>query len=665
MKEFDLIISSVISICVSFVIIPFLPAGKKSMAGFLIVLINAVVTSIPAVHALFSDTTAQYSFLLGYPFGVISIRIDPLAAWFMLIINLTCINGALYGIGYMKPYEGQKQNTSLHWIFFVIFQSSMLWVCMLQHGLAFLIAWEIMSVSSLLLVMFEHSKPETLKAGVNYLIQMHIGVTLLTIAFIWIYLSEGSYDFSAIGLFFNQHSFIWLFVIFFLGFGIKAGFIPLHTWLPHAHPAAPSHISGVMSGVIVKMGIYGILRIITYLHSDFLGIGEVILILSLLTALYGILNAAVHRDFKRMLAFCTIENIGIIGMGIGIGLIGKATGNSLMFFIGFSAALLHTLNHSLYKSLLFFTAGNLYQQTHTRDMEKMGGLLKKMPVTAFFFLCGSLAIGALPPFNGFVSEFLIYTGLVEGIKSSNVQFNLLMIISIAALAMVGGVSMLTFTKSFGTIFLGTPRTPLTHDPKEVSMIMRIPLLMILTGMLLIGIFPNVVLTSVIPVIRVFDGSFRPVTAMNTLSPMLVITGRASLVLIGLIALIYYIRVSISKKQSKIFLPTWGCGYPAPNARMQYTGKSFTKSLAKLFSFLTAEKKKYHEIDSATIFPSTRSYHSHYTEFFETWIISRLKNRLIGFMNYFTFIHNGQIQMYVLYGLFFIIALIAATFLNLL
>ena len=644
--------------------LPLLPPVLRTKGNFFFVLLIAAITSIPAVNAL-SGTTINVIITNNSVFGNISVHIDELSSWFILIINLTCINGAFYGIGYMKQHNQQGANLSLHWILFLIFQSSMLWVCMLQNGLAFLIAWEIMSISSLLLVMFDHSKADTIKAGVNYLVQMHIGVAMLSIAFIWVYLSEGSFDFSAIGEFFSQHTPFWLFLIFFIGFGIKAGFVPLHTWLPRAHPAAPSHVSGVMSGVLVKLGIYGILRMITYLHSGFLQIGETILFLSLLTAFYGILNAAVHRDFKRMLAFCTIENIGIIGMGIGIGLIGKATANSYMFFIGFNAVLLHTLNHSLYKSLLFFTAGNIYQQTHTRDMEQLGGLNKSMPVTGFLFLCGALAIGAMPPFNGFVSEFLIYTGLIEGIQSSNIQFNLLMILSIATLTITGGISMLTFTKSYGTMFLGSPRKPLAHTPKEVSMIMRVPLFIILTLMLLIGIFPNVILTIVAPVIKVFDSTYTSTTPMNIASPALVMTSRASLLFIALVALIYFVRANISKKRSPAMLSTWGCGYAAPNSRMQFTGKSFTKTFAKLFSFFTSEKKKYKEIDANTIFPSTRSYQSRYSEFFETRIIDKLNNRLIGFLNYFTFIQSGQTQSYVLYGLLFIITLIAATFFNLL
>src|SRR5258708_15053414 len=357
MEAFYLIIVLMTLLFTSVFLIPLLPERKKSAVGLLLVITISLLSTVPVLQVLFEHRDIQSVFWLPGPFGNIPIRIEALSGWFMLIINLTCLNGALYGKGYMKPYGAQKNNISFHWILFVALHVSMLLGCMIQHGLACAVACEIMSLSALLLIMFEHAKPETLKAGVNYLIQMHIGVLLLTIAFIRVYLSEGSFDFSAIGLFFSQYQPAGLFAIFFLGFGIKAGFIPLHTWLPHAHPVAPSPISGILSGVVVKMGIYGILRVITYLHSGFLQTGEAILILSLLTALYGILNAAVHRDFKRMLAFCTIENIGIIGMGIGIGLIGEATGNSLIFFLGFSAALLHSLNHSLYKSLLFFTAG--------------------------------------------------------------------------------------------------------------------------------------------------------------------------------------------------------------------------------------------------------------------------------------------------------------------
>ncbi|EOR95919.1 Hydrogenase-4 component B [Arcticibacter svalbardensis MN12-7] len=536
---------------------------------------------------------------------------------------------------------------------------------MVQNGLAFLLVWEIMSISCLLLIIFEHQKSETLRAGLIYLVQMHMGVALLSVGFIWVYIAEGSFDFAAIGTYFSHNSPIILFLIFFIGFGFKAGFLPLHTWLPHAHPASPSHISGIMSGVIVKMGIYGILRIITYLDSEWLRIGIAMLILSLLTSFYGILNAAVHRDYKKMLAFCTIENIGIIGMGIGLGLIGKGTGNDYLFYLGFSAALLHTLNHSLYKALLFFTAGNIYQQTHTRNMEQLGGLIKVMPVTAIAFLCGSLAIGGLPPFNGFISEFLIYTGLLDGMKSPNVELNVLMILSIAVLAIVGGISMLTFTKSFGTIFLGSPRKSFDHPPKEVSVIMQIPIGIMIGIMLLIGIFPNYLLLIIQPVVQVFNSAYLPSPALAVLDPTLMMVGRISFLLIVLVALLYFIRSRRTKATEVIYGPTWGCAYIVPNPRMQYTGKSFTKTLAKMFSVFTDEKKEYRELQDTDVFPTTETHYiSHYNEFFETRIIDPLDKRLLRLMNYFSFIHNGRTQMYILYGLLFILVFIAATFLNL-
>ena len=248
--------------------IPFLPHSFRAKVNFIFVILIAAVTSIPAVKAL-AGNNADAVISKTLVFGNISFHIDSLSAWFILIINLTCINGAFYGIGYMKQYHEQRANLSLHWILFLLFQSSMLWVCMVQNGLVFLIVWELMSISSFLLVIFEHQNKTTLQAGINYLGQMHIGVLFLAAAFIWVYFSEGSFEFSAIEKFFSSHPNLWLFLLFFAGFGIKAGFIPLHSWLPQAHPAAPSHISGVMSGVIVKLGIYGIFRMIFFLKQDY------------------------------------------------------------------------------------------------------------------------------------------------------------------------------------------------------------------------------------------------------------------------------------------------------------------------------------------------------------------------------------------------------------
>lgn len=650
---------------VGLLIIGFIPSPKKAGANALLVFLNAALTSVPAIHALFNQslelTIHGFSF-----FGDIPVRIDALSAWFILIINFTGITGALYGIGYMKTYRDQPYNLSMHWMLFFLFHSSMIWVCMVQQSIAFLIAWEIMSLSSFLLVIFEHQNKKTLKAGINYLIQMHISVALLTAAFIWVYSETGSYDFRAIGTFFSSHPNVWLFLLFFIGFGIKAGFIPFHSWLPHAHPAAPSHVSGVMSGVIVKMGIYGIFRIVLSLKHDYILLGDIVLTLSVLTGLYGILNAAVHRDFKKMLAYCTIENIGIIGTGIGMGLIGIGSGNNLIVVLGFGGALLHTLNHSLFKSLLFFSSGSIYQQTHTRDMEKLGGLLRKMPKTGFLYLIGALAIGGLPPFNGFVSEFLIYIGYLEGIKTLDVANGTLMMFSLASLAIIGGISMLTFSKTFGTIFLGTARTHLHSEPKEVSRVMLYPQYLILAVMLSIGFFPLFYFSFVLKSIALYLPSItvHTVTSVKPSMDIIVSIGRYSVYFIGVILLVYLIRKQITRRRSTIVKPTWGCAYVAPNTRMQYTGKSFSKTLGKLFNFIIIEEKRYQERPVSETFPQTTRHSSHYVDFFETRIINGFVKKLVYSMNYFQFVQNGKTQAYVLYGVFFIVLVFLSTLFNL-
>ena len=429
------------------------PEKNRALMAIIVVLINAILTSIPSVLALTGKLQTASLILPHLPGGVIDIRIDSLSAWFILIINFTTVNGALFGSGYLKSYQNLKTNIGFHWIFYILFHISMIWVCMFDHGIVFLISWELMSISSLMLVIFEYQKRSALKAGINYMVQMHLSVAFLTVGFIWLFTETGSFNLSSLASVVSGNHSIWIFILFFIGFAIKAGFLPFHTWLPHAHPAAPSHVSGVMSGVIVKLGIFGIFRIISYINHDWLIIGEVILSLSVITALFGIANAAVKYDYKKSLAFCTIENIGIIGIGIGLGLIGIGTNKEALSILGFGGALLHTLNHSLFKSLLFFSAGSVYQQTHTRNIEKLGGLIKTMPVTTLFFLVGALAIGGLPPFNGFISEYLLYCGLFKGLFSvTGISHVILIVLSIVGLVMVGGISIISFTKLFGIMF---------------------------------------------------------------------------------------------------------------------------------------------------------------------------------------------------------------------
>ncbi len=639
------------------------PQKYKPYIAFFTVILNSVLTTFPSIYTLVNQPIIDSYHLTGI-MGDVNVKLDSLSAWFILIINLTVINGTLFGIGYLKSYEHLPTNKSIHWIFFVIFHLSMLWVCLLENGFAFLVAWEVMSLSSLMLIIFEYQNKDTLKAGVNYMIQMHVSVALLTVGFIWLYFQTGSFDFSALSGLFSNGGSIWVFIFLVAGFAIKAGFIPFHTWLPHAHPAAPSHVSGIMSGVIVKLGIYGIFRVISNLQSNYTLIGEIILILSVTTAVYGIVNAAVKFDYKKMLAYCTIENIGIIGIGIGIGLMGIGMGSSILMILGFSGALLHTLNHSLFKSLLFFSAGSIYQQTHTRNIEKLGGLIKKMPQTAIFFLIGALAIGGLPPFNGFISEFIIYTGLVKSLTLANTSQLILLVISIAGLALVGGMSLLTFTKNFGVIFTGNPRYKFEHEPKEVSLIMRVPQYIAIGVMLSIALMPSFYLYYASKVVvlsfHMNVDSLSTISMIDTMS----LVGWANLIFIGVLALILSLRWVATRNKTVEIRPTWGCAYEAPVPKAQYTGKSFVRTFAGLLNFLMIEKKKYSKIEKSDLFPEKRTFSSAYLDLFESYVINPITNRLRFVTNFFQFIQNGQIQQYVIYGILFIVLVFLGTLFNL-
>jgi len=654
-------VSWIVTLLAIFVLF-FVSSSYKAYTAVFAVLINSLLTSYIAFPAL-NGQVVEFSIFAGTFLGDIAIRIDGLSAWYILIINFTSLTGVFYGSGYLKAYDNAASKLTLHWLLFIVFHLSMVWVCMLQNGFAFLLAWEVMSLTSMMLVIFDHHKTQTLKAGLNYLVQMHISVVFLTIGFLWVYSTAGSFSFEAIRSFFQTNNNVWLFLIFFVGFGLKAGFIPLHSWLPHAHPAAPSHISGVMSGVIVKLGIYGIFRIITFLSSDYILLGEIILSVSVLTGTYGIMNAAVHRDFKKMLAYCTIENIGIIGIGMGIGLIGIGNGSPVMYFLGFGGALLHVLNHSLFKSLLFYSAGSVYQQTHTRNMEKLGGLIKSMPKSAALFLVGAIAIGGLPPFNGFVSEFIIYIGLIEGIHSNNISQIILFILSLAGLSIIGGLSVHTFTKAFGTIFLGQQRTALPYKPHEVSNLMLVPQYIIIAAMLSVAFVPQIYLRIIGNALTTLNPIVTDATILTKYAGTVSSISLYSLLLIGLILVIWLVRSMVLKKRIQRMDATWGCGYVASTSKIQYTGKSFSKPLGKIFNFLLIENKRYDELKSGEVFPEKRSYVSHYHDFFEHKLIDSFTHRLLYSANYFSFIQNGRVQSYVIYGIVFILAIFILTLFN--
>ena len=639
-------------------LVPFLKVRGKGIVVFAAVVINALLSGYFAVHTLMGQ---PFEFILqgSSITGNIPLRIDALSGWFILIINFVFITGGFYGLFYMKTYREQTNNLSLHAIVFVLIQSALISLCAIQNGLVFLIAWEMMTLSAFLTVIFEHEKITTLNAGINYLIQSHIAIVFLMLGFIWVAFKTGSYDFTAITQYTAEHpgpASLMLFLCFFIGFAFKAGFVPFHTWLPYAHPAAPSHVSGIMSGVLIKIGIFGILRWLLIMKLEFTTIGYIILLISVITGLYGVMLAITQHNLKRLLAYHSVENIGIIGMGIGLGCIGIGSGMPVLATLGFAGALLHTLNHALFKSLLFYTAGIVYQATHTMNIEQLGGLIKKMPQTAILFLIAALAICGIPPFNGFISEFIIYSGLFGAMQNALLVPLMVIIFSILGLVLIGGLAMICFTKAFGIVFLGTPRLTFAHPVKDAPFIQLAPLYLIVALILSIGLFPQGFLSLLSQPLSLFTG--QPMEPLLSLSPLntMPLISRIMMGFIVFIVLVYLLKKTVLRNRQTTVAPTWGCGYNAPAPRLQYTASSFVRSYMKLFGaflLIIRKEKKLHGI-----FPSGSSYESHPYDKVEKWIIDNPIHWYRTALHRFTFLQNGKLQLYILYGIIFITSVIA-------
>lgn len=602
------------------------------------------------------DGIQQIDLFKSFWSGDLVLVIDRMSAFFILIINLTCVTGIVYSLGYTKHYLDKKGaiSISLHFYSFVGLQFAMLLVVMLRDGFAFLVAWELMSLFSFVLVIFEGEKEATLKTGITYLVQMHMGFTLLLIAFLFVNNQSGAFGFDALHIYFSQHNNFWLFLLFFLGFGIKAGFVPLHSWLPHAHPAAPSHVSGVMSGVMIKMGLYGILRVLTHAQSQFLEIGFFILSMGVITALTGILYALFQKDVKKTLAYSSIENIGIIGIGIGFAWVGKGLGNELLMTLAMASALLHIFNHSLYKSLLFYTAGNIYYATHTRDLDRLGGLAKTMPVSAIFFMVGALAISALPPFNGFISEFLLYQGVFENITASAFDVSLINLAVLLSLVVIGGLSVFAFTKTFGIAFLGSRRTPTHHEAKEVPLIMRVSGFIIIPIMLSVCLFPNFYLPLVFSVAGTFINLNQSELVMTNTLETLNYISLGSLILL----VVFAITMGVKKMmQTKLFItsgPTWGCGYTAGDFRHQYTSTSYIHSVRELVGPLVDIQGKHIPFEEQEIFPHPRQFATQMTDLIEEKVVLRPVEYVTKELPKAGWAQSGMINHYLVYPLAFLI-----------
>lgn len=573
--------------------------------------------------------------------GTVNFVLDPLSAFFSFIILTIGMLGIIYAPRYLEPY---KKDLSTHYFFLSLFISAMLLVVTVQNSLFFLICWEIMSLTSFLLLLFENEKKEVRQFAINYFITMQIGVLFLLIGFILVATKTGSLDFAN----FNGHISNTILTLFIIGFGIKAGFVPFHSWLPKAHPVAPSHISALMSGVMIKTGIYGILRILTFIERPSLFVSYSLLIVGLASAFFGILYAVTQRNYKKMLAYSSIENMGIITISLSVALLGINYNNNLMTTLGLLGTFAHILNHSIFKPLLFFAAGSIDSKAHTKDSEKLGGLIKPMPYTATLFLIGCIAISAIPPFNGFISEFLIYMAMLNGLSTENYFIFPVLIISIGTLAFVGTMVLISFTNIFSTIFLGHPRTEKASNIEEdspKSMLIPIGFLAALT--LLIGLFPNCFMKILINPCNLFLDS-------KLIFPDKILTN-ISFINLGLIILVGFIlilRKFLLKNKTVTIHKTWSCGYNKPNHKMQYSNYSFSRPF---LGFLTPFFIR--ELDFKMIkelFPKRTYFKSKIIDIFDYYLIKPIIEFDKSIIQKFYWIQSGNVQKYLMYVLIFLL-----------
>ncbi len=595
--------------------------------------------------------------------GVLSFhfRLDGLAAFFLAVISLIASAASLYGFSYQKHFYG-KYNLGTFGFFYNAFIASIILVTLANHALFFLLVWECMSLTSYFLVIFEYQKKENIQAGFLYFLMTHVGTLFIMLAFLLAYKATGSFEFdawrAAAGTIAPTLQFF-IFLCALIGFGIKAGIIPLHIWLPGAHSAAPTHVSALLSGVMIKTAILMFVRFFfDFFPGAALEWGLVFLVLGGVSSLLGVLYALSEHDIKRLLAYHSIENIGIILLGVGAGITFFSLGLETFALFALAAALYHTMNHAIFKALLFLGAGSVVAATGTRNMEEYGGLLRFLPFTGFFFLIGSLAISAFPPFNGFASEWLTFQALFVGISSVSVVVKSVFIFAIASLVFTGGLATACFVKAFGTTFLARTRHTHTTPLHEGGPSMLLAMGVLATLTLLLGIFSTVVIASLIGVVASI-GLFDPMTLHFPFSEFIQAREQFAHVLpldmvggllLGIFVLLF-VGVSFVTRKRKIRMSTtWDCGTPL-TGRTEITATSFSRSLMTIFRGILRPTKQteteYHD-ENMRYFIKSQEVKTSIGDPYRKALYYPLQAILLFFASRVRRIHGGNINVYILY-----------------
>ena len=550
-----------------------------------LVVAGSALALVAAMSVLLQGGVASVRLTSALPGGDWVFGVDALSAVFLIAILIVGAASAVYGRGYMRYDSGSWWSS--HALFALEIVALSLVVCA-RSLVAFMAAWEVMAIGSFLLVVTEHGHAEARRAGYVYVVATHAGT--LALFGLFAVLARGSSDWSFASLATDIRTGgaarDVVLAVALIGFGVKAGFFPLHFWLPPAHASAPSHVSALMSGVVIKMGVYGLFRVVWLVGPPPLWWGWTVLVLGVLSAVLGVLWALAQHDIKRLLAYHSVENIGIILIGLGAGALAAAHGNSTLALLGYGAALLHTVNHALFKSLLFFGAGAVHRETGTRDMERLGGLVTRMPATWLLFVTGAAAIIGLPPLNGFVSEWLVYRTLFGAGQSAGGSLRLALL-GAPALALVGGLALACFAKVAGVVFLGTPRSRSTATAREPSQWLRAPAAVLASACAAIGLGA----AFVVPPILGAAAVLLPASADVALPAAEAASGARQLSVFAVSLVVAFALAALamrwlrSRGPQRLF-DTWGCGYAKPTPRMQYTASSFAAPLIGLFDGLS-------------------------------------------------------------------------------
>ena len=614
-----------------------------------------------------SETLVLDPFRSAIPFLSVHIVIDALSAFFILVLSVLVCCVSIYSVGYVSHYHG-KRNVSAFHVLYIAFILSMFFVFSAGNAVFFFMAWEIMAVISYFLVVFESEQEGNERAGLIYIVMTHIGTAFLMIAFMIMFAYTKSFDLFGSSDAIPASAKNLMFVFFLIGFGVKAGVVPVHIWLPYAHPAAPSNVSALMSGIMIKTAIYGLIRfVLCYLHIQHTWWGVLILCIGMISAVLGVAYALMEHNIKRLLAFHSVENIGIILIGLGISFTAFSQGNEFLGGVALAASLLHTFNHTLFKGGLFLGAGSIQYATHTKDIEELGGLIKKMPVTAVLVLCFSLAISAIVPFNGFVSEWLTYQSLFSIIVPGQTGVNIISILTVAALAMSGALAAACFVKLFGISFLGKPRSEHSLNAVEVPAPMNAGMGILAALCLAIGLFPLLFLNVVDKVVSGISGmsvtdrlqggfllAWYPVNVSgNLIAPVEILAVLAIIIL----AAVAVIRL-VGGKAAERSYGTWDCGFGELTPRMQYTATGFTKPLRIVLRILYRPGRSLEvEEGDSSYFPVSRKYSVWTEPVFEKYVYGPLLTAVKKFSRRIKLsVQTGSTHAYLVYIFIAVLAL---------